>query len=268
MSSQTASRMRSARDENTSQPLERALTVLEAVAASGGRLSVAGLAEELALPLPTAARIVRQLETMGLLRRAINTRRLLPGSRLLELGRQAVRASFLHDRPQALLAALAHSLGEHCQIGVVVDREVVYVASARVTRPAELHFEPGTAAPMHCTSTGKLFLASLPHPALLQTIAALDLTRHTPATITDPAVLIRAVQAVRRRGWASSGEEYVAGVIGCSVPIRNPGGSLVAGLGLSVPISRVGRNTISAFVPALQRGAAAIGDALTEEAAG
>lgn len=268
MSSQTVSRRRNGREESGSQPLERVLTVLEAVVVSGGRLSVAGLAEELGLPLPSAARIVRQLEQMGLLRRAIGTRRLLAGPRLLDLGRQTVRASFLYDRPQALLATLARSLGENCQIGVVMAHEVIYVASARVARSAALHFEPGTTAPMHCTSTGKLFLASLERAALLRVVASLELTGHTAATITDPRKLIREVQAVRRRGWASSNGEYVAGVVGCSVPIHDPDGVLIAGLGLSAPESRVAGDAVGGFVPALQRGAAAIGAAVAEDAAG
>lgn len=267
MSRQTSQNDQLDSEMSVSQPLERALSMLEAVVGSGGRLSAAGLADQLDLPLPSAARIARQLEQMGLLRRVAGTRRLMPGPRLSRLGCQTVRSSFEHDRPQALLATLARSLGEHCQIGVVIEYEVVYVASARASRPVALHFEPGTAAPIHCTSTGKLFLSSLGREALTQLLGALELTRHTGHTITEPARLIREVEAVRRRGWARNGEEFVAGVVGCSVPIYDADGALIAGLGISVPQSRMSLSALAGFVPEMQRSAAAIGAALTEDQA-
>ena len=47
--------------------------------------------------------------------------------------------------------------------------------------------------------------------------------------------------AVRRRGWAASVEEREPGVASVSAPVRSPAGLVVAAIGVSGPIERLGR---------------------------
>jgi len=244
------------------QPIDRALAVLEQVLDAPGRFSVATLASELALPLPSAARLVAQLESRGLIRRPLGTRQLSPGTRLLALGLGAARATFTSDVPHQLLVGLAASLGEHCQIGVVSGTEVVYLDSARGARGASLQFEPGERVPIHCTSTGKLFLAELDDAALARFLGRRPLRRYTPSTITDPAKLIAQVKQVRAHGWAATDGEYAAGVVGCAVPIRGHDGAMIASLAVAVPAARTAFAVVHRFVPALREAAKAIGAAI------
>jgi DNA-binding IclR family transcriptional regulator len=57
---------------------------------------------------------------------------------------------------------VADRIGEQCEIGVVRDSEVVYVDSVRSKQQQALQFNPGGAAPLHCTSTGKIYMSRLP----------------------------------------------------------------------------------------------------------
>jgi DNA-binding IclR family transcriptional regulator len=72
------------------------------------------------------------------------------------------------------------------------------------------------------------------------------------------------VNDVRRNGWAASNEEFAPGVVGCAVPIRLRNGSLIAGLGISVPSARASFAQVKAHVPLLQRMAREIGDQVLE----
>ncbi len=241
------------------QPLDRALLVLEAVIEATGPVSVTALAERTGLPPPSVHRIAAQLEQRGLLGRALGSRRLLPGPRLLRLGFDILRGGALRDRPQAILAALAEEIGEHCQIGVVTGHEVAYAASARPPRTAgTLHFEPGQHAPIHCTSTGKLFLALLPEERLGALLSTLPRRRHTPNTLVEEAALRAELRTVRARGWASSDEEFVIGVVGCAVPILRGDGTMAGSVAVSVPAARMARAGLRRLVPALSRAAKAI----------
>ncbi len=241
------------------QPLDRTLAVLEQVVAMPGRFAVATLATELGLPLPSAARLVAQLEARGLIRRALGSRQLSPGPRLINLGLDAARAAFTGDAAHLLLVGLASRLGEHCQIGVVSGTEVVYVDSARGARGASLQFEPGERLPIHCTSTGKLFLAELDDAGLARFLGRRPLRRYTPSTITDPATLIVPVREARRRGWAATDGEYAAGVVGCAVPIRGRNNAMLASLAIAIPSVRTPFSAVHRFVPALRDAAKAIG---------
>ena len=244
------------------QPIDRVLAVLEHVLDAPGRFSVAALAAELELPLPSTARLVAQLESRALIRRPLGTRHLSPDTRLLALGLGAARAAFTTDAPHQLLVGLAASLGEHCQIGVIRGTEVVYLDSARGARGASLQFEPGEHVPIHCTSTGKLFLAELGDTALARFLGRRPLRRYTPSTITDPVKLIAQVKEVRRRGWAATDGEYATGVVGCAVSIRGRGDTMIASLAVAVPAARTSFAAVHRFVPALREAAKAIGGAV------
>ncbi len=153
-------------------------------------------------------------------------------------------------------------MGEHCQIGVVSGTDVVYVDSVRGARGASLQFEPGERAPIHCTSTGKLFLAELDDASLSSFLGNRPLPRHTASTVTDPAALCDQVREVRRRGWASTDGEYVAGVVGCAVPIRDRKGAMLASMAVAIPEARTKCRALHRVVPALRDTAKAIGAAI------
>jgi IclR family acetate operon transcriptional repressor len=246
------------------QPFDRALAVIEAVLADPGRLSAADIAERLDLPPATASRIVGQLAGRGMLKRVLGSRRLLAGPRLMTIGLDAVGAAFRADRPHLLLAGLAARLGEHCQIGIVRGLEVLYVDSARAARTGSLHFEPGERAPVHCTSTGKLYLAHLPAAALTETLRGLTLTRFTLSTITSRAVLRRDVHAAASRGWAATDGEFAAGVVGCAAPIVSRAGRFVGAVGVSLPEVRQSFAGIARYAPPLREIATAIAQTLEE----
>lgn len=250
------------------QPLDRAFLVMGAVLDAPGPVSVTAVAERTGLPLASVHRLAAQLERRGLLGRALGSRRLLPGPRLLRFGLDIARRGALRDLVQAILAGVAEETGEQCQIGVVSGHEVVYVGSARPPRAqggGGLQFESGQRAPIHCTSTGKLFLARLPPERLRQTLRALPRRRYTPNTIVSAAALLAEVEAVRARGWASSNEEYVAGVVGCAVPILRPDGAgMVGSLAVSIPAARREYGRLRALIAPLRRAAEALGAALDE----
>jgi len=247
------------------QPLDRAFAVLELVLSAPGRFTAATLAAELDLPLPSAARLVTQLEARGLIRRALGTRHLSPGPRLVSLGLDAARAAFTSDAAHLLLVGLAARLGEHCQIGVVNGTEVIYVDSARGARGARLQFEPGEHVSLHCTSTGKLFLAELGDAEMARFLGRRPLRRYTPSTVTDPATLIEQVREVRRRGWASTDGEYAAGVVGCAVPIRGSNNVMLASLAVAIPAVRTPFNAVHRLVPTLRDTAKAIAAAVASD---
>ena len=238
-------------DELRDQPLDRALAVIESVLKARSAATLTEIAGTTGLPIATVHRIVGQLEGRGLLKRALGSRKLLPGPRLVALGAQILEASIVGDRGHLVLEALAKQIEEHCHIGIISGQDVLYVDSARSGQPARLHFEPGKRAPVYCTSIGKVFLASLPPTALGEFVDLIDFKPFTSRTIRTRTALLQDVDRVRERGWASSNEEFTPGVIGCAVPIHANSGEFIAGLGVSVPVAHCPYERIDEYVPAL-----------------
>lgn len=243
------------------QPLDRTFAVLEAVVAAERPLSVSDISTVLALPAATVHRLVAQLLDRELLKREFHTKRVLAGPRLVEFGANILEAAVQADRPRAILLNLATRLGEHCQVGIVSENEVLYVSTARADRTIGLQFEPGRRAPLHCTSIGKLYLASLRPQSFASWLTTAPLQPFTANTLTDPASLRAEIEIVRHRGWSESHEEYVEGVSGCAVPIRK-NGRFVAGLGIAAPAIRLNASRMQEVLPHLTKASGAITAAL------
>ncbi|HEV3157764.1 MAG TPA: IclR family transcriptional regulator [Candidatus Baltobacteraceae bacterium] len=239
-------------------PTARALDVLQCVAQRAKPVSMTEIATALCLPPPTVHRIVLQLEELGYLQRALGSKRLVIGPSLAQLGLQATIAHFQGAPRHAILQAVAEKVGEHCAIGIVYKNEVLYVDSVQATRLAHLgglRFVPGGRAPLHCTSTGKLFLAHLDKDVLQELLRVLKLERFTEMTIIDKSDFLSELATIRKRGWAFTNEEYLPGVVGCCVPVFGPRKEFIAGVSITVPVARIHFADLKQHVPMLQSAA-------------
>ncbi len=245
-------------------PLDRAFAVVGHIAGQTKAVSVVEIANALSLPLPTAHRLVGNLEERGLLQRALGTKRYVVGNQLVTLSAKVIGAAFRTARRHAVLRAVASEIGEQCEIGVVRDNVVAYVDSVRVSQPQGLQFNPGEAAPLHCTSTGKIYMSRLPERAREKLCRSLALTKYTENTVVDCDTLLKVLEESRRRGWAKTNEEYVKGVVGCAVPIVSPDRDLIACLGVSVPVARISFAELDRFIAPLQKAAELLSETILQ----
>ena len=70
-------------DSSNDGPLDRAIAILVFVAEQKKALSAAEIAAALSLPLPTAHRLIGNLESRGLIQKALGTKRYVVGSKLV-----------------------------------------------------------------------------------------------------------------------------------------------------------------------------------------
>jgi DNA-binding IclR family transcriptional regulator len=226
---------------------------------------VTDIAGECCLPVPTVHRLVAQLKKRGLLKNVLGSKKIIVGFGLVKLGLAAVEASLRSDRPHQILAAFANQIGEHCELVLRSEDEVVYVDTARALRSTGLHIEQGRHAPVYATSTGKLYLAEMAEADFEWWLARATLLPRGPRTIVTPAALRTVVTRVRKEGWATSNEELTAGTVGCAVPIRDYDGNMLAGLGLSAPAARVAYDELQRFRAPMETCAAAIAAAMATD---
>jgi len=248
--------------DTSDQPIDRVFNVLEAICKAEAPTSIAEIAAFLSLPAPTVHRIVEQLSTRGLLKRALDSKRVVVGARLIEFGTSILRNAMIGDRPHAILMEVARSIPEHCQIGIVSEGEVLYVDTAHLAVGNGLQFNPGRRAPLHCTSIGKLFLASMSSKRFEDWLAIVDLKAFTKHTIIDKHGLFAEIKAIRKNRWAYSSEEFVDGVSGCAIPVqvRN---RFIGGLGVAAPSIRFSFDHAQSLLPSLINAGRLIAAAIT-----
>ncbi|CAO3381495.1 IclR family transcriptional regulator [Azospirillum argentinense] len=242
---------------------DRVLALLDAVAGAGQPMAVKDIAEKLALPKPTAHRLIAMLEERGFLARPIDGRLVTVGPKLRTLALNTLRSSLAQAPSHARLRALSLELGETCNIGVLEGGDVVYLDRVEVENwPLRLEFGVGSRVPLHCTAMGKLFLAFLPDLPRRRLLECLPLPRMAAATLCDPALFRAELDSIAACGHSFDDEEYMPGVFCAAVPIRDGAGRMIAALAVQAPKVRLSRESVADRLPVLHRAASDMAHAL------
>lgn len=239
------------RPEGQGGPALKVFAVLETIAAQKRLLTISELAALLDVPKPTMHRIVRQLDSEGLLQREPDRRVYGPGPRLLNFALGTVHSSMRSAPRHAVLEALSAAVGETCNFGMLSGHAIVYLDRVEASWPFGLKFEPGSRVPLHCTSVGKLLFSAQPRRRRDELIGVTKLARYTENTITDPNALRHELEEIRKRGYSIDNQEFLAGVVCLAVPVRDAKGAICAGLAISAPHARMSVAESLAHLPTL-----------------
>jgi IclR family transcriptional regulator, acetate operon repressor len=232
-------------------PVERLFAVLE-LAAKMGLISAADAVYMLDLPRPTAHRMISTLEGLGFLQKMPVKGKYAVAPKLVSLASSVLGSTIVYAPLQTLLTTIAQRTGETCGIALMSMGEVEYIASVKGQSPLTLQFQAGQKAPLHCTSSGQVFLAGLEPEALNKFLATGPWDPMTASTVTEPKALAERLRKVRAQGFACNESEYIQGVVGAAVPITNRDGQVTAALTISAPKSRRTLADITAMVPTLK----------------
>lgn len=219
--------------------MARVAAILEAIAASSGRLGLSAIARQTGLPKPTVQRLCGDLLAQGLLERSGDAWVL--GPKLFELGQRVPSRRRLRDVTLPFLERLSRQTGHTVHLAAIEGDSVVYVEKFAGRDAVATPSEVAGRMPLHCTATGKCLLAFAPADQIERVLAA-PLERHTPRTIVSPQVLRDELASVRALGVAHEHDEVVTGFSSVAAPIF---GLLSSALGaLSVTAATPGFNDV------------------------
>jgi DNA-binding IclR family transcriptional regulator len=236
----------------------RALGLLEAVAAVGRPATlneVAGIEE---VPVASAFRLCQRLEEAGYLVRDSSSRRYTIGARAMRLGLDIVRAGGPISTRRAIMSELVNAIGETCNLTTLAGTDVLYLERVETRWPLRLALEPGSRVPIHCTASGKLFLAFMPAELRKRLLATLPLPVSSPNTIVDATALERDLQRIARRGFSTDNEEFLAGLVAVAVPVRDRKTRVFAAVAIHAPVARLELKQLIREVPRLEAAATRI----------
>lgn len=199
------------------QSLDRAVALVHAVADSAPMGETAAtLAQRCGLNRATAWRLLATLEHHGVIERDPASNRYTIG---LTVDRWAAGAGVdgLVRRAHDTIAALSEQTGETANLAVPRQFGLTYVDEAVPSAVLSARWL-GWQAPLHATSTGKAFLASLSWSEVTSLLPE-DLTRYTSATIVDRDHLRAELSTVRERGYGLSIGEMESNLYGVSAAV-------------------------------------------------
>ncbi len=234
---------------------ERSLRALAAVAARDRPVTLAELAEELALPKPSVHRLCARLARLGMLVRDVDARRWSAGPALRRLALDTLQHGTLGGLRHRVLAELVAAVGQTCNFTTLDRAEVLYLDRVEAPQPWRLTVEIGARVPLHCTASGKLFLASMDAARRERMLGSLALERMTAHTLVTPAALRTACERIRAQGHAVEREEFVAGLAAVAVPVADAAGNVRAALAVHHPVAQVPAEDALGMLPELHRAA-------------
>ncbi|MFG1811963.1 IclR family transcriptional regulator [Streptomyces sp. NPDC049040] len=243
---------------------ERAVLILEALAASDGRLSLAQLQEVTGYPRSSLYALLRTLSALkwvespgGELAFGIGPRALLCGT------------SYLDRDPALPLATrqieqLRSDIGYTTHYARLDPPNVIYLATREATDSHRLTSRVGRQLPAHATALGRALLAELTPREVDRLLAGDGREQPTGSTVTGWDELHAELDETRKRGWALEREQNTPGLCCVAAPVtyRIPATDAIS---VSIPIAHVTDSELEMVGEAVARHAAALAGTLRRE---
>lgn len=252
-------------DKSNQPTILRGLIVLEKVIQAKRPISATEVIEMLDLPKPTVNRILQQLETEGLLQREPINRRYLPGPRTRSMVLDTMSNRALGAPRHAILQNLSEEIGETCNCAMLDGNHSVYFDRVESNWPFRIQLPVGSQLPLHCTASGKLFLANMNNRQRQRLLKAAPLKRYTNRTITDVDQLNQELDRIAQDGIGIDNEEFMDGMVAVAVPVFNRDNEVCFTVAVHAPTIRQPIEALRQYLPSLRQAAAAMATSYCSE---
>ena len=252
------------RGSGSNRSTEKALAILELLAQSRGSMRLRDISTALELNASTTLRFLASLQNCGYVAQERDTARYYLTYKISRIANLHNSKTELQTITHPYLVELSQRFHEALCISVEHDMTMVYIDVA--TGPDQMLMSMqhiGNVSPMHCTGNGKLLLLTYSEEQIDKLIREKGLNRFTEHTITTKEALLAELRQVRQEGFAYDNEECEIGSRCVACPIYNYTGSIIAGISVTGPVSRMTPERITAEIkPQLGETARQISEAL------
>ena len=219
--------------------VEKAVALLNAIAASENGMSVTELSRSLGYGVSATYHLLNTLRQQEYLQQDAQTRRYNIGLGIFRLHALAQRQNTLPSIVQPYLDELSNVCGETSNLMVLQDEEAVYIAQSESSHMIKMFTQIGARVPYYCTGGGKVILAYLPDEVQGLYIKRARFIPFTKHTLSDKKSLERELKKIRRQGYSIDNEEREEGVTCIAAPVFNAAGTPIAAISVSGPTYRL-----------------------------
>jgi DNA-binding IclR family transcriptional regulator len=223
--------------------LRNACRIMKLLGTSTEGFKAADIARELGIPVTTTLRIMATLQLENFVRKVEGRFEL--GPVLIQLGNASLAGTEIRTAALPVLEKLTQRTDETSHLAIPCDDRSLIVAVQDSPHPLRAASRPGFLADLHCSSTGKTFLAFLHASRLTELYAASKKpAKRTPRTLTSLAELKKEIDQTRKRGYGLDDEEFAPGVRCLAAPVYDSAGAVVAAIGITASTVRFTRERI------------------------
>lgn len=230
---------RPARDKNFVGLVGKVFDVLEVFSRSPRPIPLEDITVASGLAKTSVHRLLYTLRKLGYVEQSGESSNYSLSGKFFELGRAGLPQQRLVPMSRPILENLSLRCGESVHLGVLEHGMVKFIAVVESQNPYRCAAAPGELNYAHSTALGKVLLAELPQEDVESIIRQHGLPKLAQHSITTGAQLIQELERVRQQGFAGNNEENIDGVMCVGAPIKDNTDTLVAGLSISGPATRM-----------------------------
>lgn len=186
----------------------------------------------------TSHRLLGMLLYRGFVRQNPVTKAYEPGQALSSIASSIGRQVDVRTLVHPVLEWLFQSTGETVHFAKLEGTNTHFIDAIESARAVRVASRQGMTLPANCTATGKAMLSGLSGDQLRKLYPTEELPSLTNSSITTRTDLERALEKIRKVGYATSQEESEDGVTSAAVAVVSPSGAHY-GINISVPAHRM-----------------------------
>lgn len=235
------------------QSFARGLQVIRSFDAAHTAQTLSEVAQRTGLTRAGARRILLTLAGEGYVQADGRHFRLTP--RILDLGFAYLSSQPLWHLAEPVMQRLAETVHESCSMAVLDGQEIVYLLRVPARKIMSINLGVGSRLPAYCTSMGRVLLGGLAAAERQTCLGSERLPARTPATLVEPAQVLKAIDRARAQGWCLVSDELEQGLTSLAAPVEDRGGRVTAALNISTSSSTPREALMTQALPALQAAA-------------
>lgn len=239
--------------------LTKGMQILEYLATAPLARGITEIAAATNLSKPNVHRLTSTLSSLGYVRQEPD-RRYRCTMKVWRLGNAVIGNVNLAHLAASAMRALAIRSGETVHLSVLDGLQALHIEEIESEQEIRIHTQRGANSPLHCVAAGKILLA-FNYEAMRPAVEA-RLDRFTARTITSLRKLDAEMLRVRADGLAFNAGEFQENVGGIAAPVIDPAGNVIAAIGLSAPIARLGKGAMLKLAPAVKEAGRMVTEAL------
>ena len=231
-------------DKNPVQSAERIFQVLEMLA-DNGEMGLMEISAALGLHKSTVHRLLMSLIYMGYAKQDEATQKYMLTYKLVNMAGKILDRTDILQIARPYMERLSDISGETVHL---VQREgnhilYIYKIEAKVGS-IRMVSHVGMVHPMYCSGVGKAIMATLPEKEVKQIWNESVIEKKTDKTIVRLEEMIKALEEVRKCGYALDDEENEEGVRCIASSLRGYGKTVKYAFSISGPVSRMTKERV------------------------
>jgi IclR family transcriptional regulator, acetate operon repressor len=226
------------------QSLNRAMSILNALANSDDGLTLTVLARQVALPPSSTHRLLTTLQQQRFVRFDSTSMSWHIGVQAFVVGNAFAQSCDVVALAKSYMRRLMEQTGETVNLYVLNGGGAICMAQVQSPQMIRAISRPGGGLGMHRSAAGKCMLANMAKQEVVDILAKHGLPRSTRNTIGSVKKLNLDLARTRSRGFAVDDEEFALGLRCVAAPIFDEDGRPHAALSVAGPTARITRERV------------------------